>query len=552
MLFLIIGTVTSATYLVNNDRNSLDSIMADDNGVYKNIGTPTNYFFYADGDCQKAHCEEQQWFVKKRVGKKYTNEAVEKEKIFALVRTYRRHSVQKSFTNTICRIKSITTEKFMKYCLVINAWSGEEATDFRIACHGNAKRNTARSTPFIRTEKRVLKLMEDDLQEGNRPESTYDQGIDNSGGPFRCSSQSTQPRNQKQVLPVFYFNSGLNVEIYKQNYLELNVFKVYNIQQSIGRICCTNNETDVNEDELLKVVVEMRREEQKFIRNVVFTPDEYIVTAFDDQQLNDIEKLCVDQNKIIVMDTTFNVCDMWLTDIGYQNLRLVNDKGNHPWFYGPVLLHMRKTPETFSRFATEFLLANSKLRNLTYLGTDLERALFQGFKHVLPDLKSLLCVKHMSDRDKKKLTQLGAKGQKNFLADIYGINDGVVMELGLASAEDEDDFKAKLDSLKENWEDLAPTFHDWFSRNRGKQFIESVIESAREGSGLDGLFYNNAIESLHSILKMETGNKKLGIIELISKVKVIIQRQRTEEVRAVYQSGKYRLANDYNQFQVII
>ncbi|XP_057298383.1 uncharacterized protein LOC130629260 [Hydractinia symbiolongicarpus] len=461
--------------------------------------------------------------LKKRVGKKYTNEAVEKEKIFALVRTYRRHSVQKSFTNTICRIKSITTEKFMKYCLVINAWSGEESTDFRIACHGNAKRNTARSTPFIRTEKKVLKLMEDDLKKGNRPESTYGQGIDNSGGPFRCSSKSTQPRNQKQM---------------------------YNIQQSIGRICCTNNETDVNEDKLLKVVVEMRREEQKFIRNVMFTPDEYIVTAFDDQQLNEIEKLCVNQNKIIVMDTTFNVCDMWLTDIGYQNLRLVNDKGNHPWFYGPVLLHMRKTPETFSRFATEFLLANSKLRSLTYLGTDLERALFQGFKHVLPDLKSLLCVKHMSDRDKKKLTQLGAKGQKNFLADIYGINDGVVMELGLASAEDEDDFKAKLDSLKENWEDLAPTFHDWFSRNRGKQFIESVIESAREGSGLDGLFYNNAIESLHSILKMETGNKKLGIIELISKVKVIIQRQRTEEVRAVYQSGKYILANDYNQFQV--
>ncbi|XP_057299636.1 uncharacterized protein LOC130630239 [Hydractinia symbiolongicarpus] len=229
----------------------------------------------------------------------------------------------------------------MKYCLAINAWSDEESTDFCIACHCNAKRKTARPTPLIRTEKRVLKLMEDDLQKGNRPESTYDQGIDNSGGPFRCSSQSTQPRNQKQV---------------------------YNIQQSIGRICCTNNQTD-NEDEL-KVVGEMRREEQKFIRNVVFIPDEYIVTAFDDQQLNDIEKLCVDQNKLIVMDTTFNVCDMWLTDVGYQNFRLVNDKGSHPWFYGPVLLHMRKTPETFSRFATPILQKPLKFQHC-YLPKDL-------------------------------------------------------------------------------------------------------------------------------------------------------------------------------------
>lgn len=149
---------------------------------------------------------------------------------------------------------------------------------------------------------------------------------------------------------------------------------------------------------------------------------------------------------------------------------------------------MKKSAETFSQFASALIVANNNLHGLSYLGTDLEKALFQGFKSILPKLKSLLCVKHMSDRDKKKLTKINARGQRKIIADIYKTNDGVARELGLASAEDEEDFKAKLESLRDNWDDLAPTFYDWFSRTRAKQFIESVIDSAREGAGIDDLF----------------------------------------------------------------
>lgn len=268
-------------------------------------------------------------------------------------------------------------------------------------------------------------------------------------------------------------------------------------------------------DELLKVVAEMRNNDTSFIQNLVFTPNEYLVTAFDQEQLYDMELFCVREKKVFVMDTTFNVCDMWFTDIAYQNLRLVNDKGEHPWFSGPILLHMKKSAETFSQFASALIVANNNLHGLSYLGTDLEKALFQGFKSILPKLKSLLCVKHMSDRDKKKLTKINARGQRKIIADIYGTNDGVARELGLASAEDEENFKTKLESLRDNWDDLAPSFYDWFSRTRAKQFIESVIDSAREGAGIDDLFYNNAIESLHSLWKVECGNKKLSIVDII-------------------------------------
>ena len=49
-------------------------------------------------------------------------------------------------------------------------------------------------------------------------------------------------------------------------------------------------------------------------------------------------------------------------------------------------------------------------------------------------------MQHISDRDQKKLTSLKARGQKEIIADIYGTNDGYTRELGLASAEDEENF----------------------------------------------------------------------------------------------------------------
>ena len=136
------------------------------------------------------------------------------------------------------------------------------------------------------------------------------------------------------------------------------------------------------------------------------------------------------------------------------------------------------------------------------------------------------------------------------MADIYGRNDAILKELGLASAEDEVDFKIKVTSLEDKWEQLAPGFYDWFSTRRAKDFIEHVICSAREGSGIEDLFYNNAIESMHAVLKRETSGKKLSVVDAIATIKRFIEKQESGEVRALYQTGKFRLSGDYKQFQV--
>ena len=66
------------------------------------------------------------------------------------------------------------------------------------------------------------------------------------------------------------------------------------------------------------------------------------------------------------------------------------------------------------------------------------------------------------------------------LKDLYGDRANEVYEFGLAEAFDEDDFNAKLISLKPRWEKLCAGFYDWFVTHRKKEFTESVIRSARE------------------------------------------------------------------------
>ena len=42
--------------------------------------------------------------------------------------------------------------------------------------------------------------------------------------------------------------------------------------------------------------------------------DEYLVIAYSDAELSDIETLCVSGNNVLLFDTTFDVSNMWLSD----------------------------------------------------------------------------------------------------------------------------------------------------------------------------------------------------------------------------------------------
>ena len=64
------------------------------------------------------------------------------------------------------------------------------------------------------------------------------------------------------------------------------------------------------QDDILQVLTQMQKEESRFIRNIVLTPDEYLLKDYSDVELNNIETFCVNGNNVLKFDTTFDVCHM--------------------------------------------------------------------------------------------------------------------------------------------------------------------------------------------------------------------------------------------------
>ena len=100
-----------------------------------------------------------------------------------------------------------------------------------------------------------------------------------------------------------------------------------------------------------------------------------------ERQVEDVVKFCcTGQNTAVFgIDTTYNLCDMWVTDSCYRNKRLIgNDSGHHPVFLGPALFHFTKKDQTFTRFALELQASNPEMRKLKKISIDMEDAIFNG------------------------------------------------------------------------------------------------------------------------------------------------------------------------------
>ena len=71
-------------------------------------------------------------------------------------------------------------------------------------------------------------------------------------------------------------------------------------------------------------------------------------------------------------------------------------------------------------------------------------------KDLFINVKSMWFTQHMENNDAEKLHSLGVndKDCSCIMADIYGSQNEVLLQNGMADAENVDDFKARLDSLQ--------------------------------------------------------------------------------------------------------
>ena len=81
-------------------------------------------------------------------------------------------------------------------------------------------------------------------------------------------------------------------------------------------------------------------------------------------------------------------------------------------------------------------------------------------------------------------------------------------------------------------------------------FKDKVIEEARQGSNVNGLYYNKNTESMHFKEKTEQCYRLLSSTDVIGTLRKIVERQEDDELRALYGNRPYKLSKEYCRFSV--
>ena len=97
---------------------------------------------------------------------------------------------------------------------------------------------------------------------------------------------------------------------------------------------------------------------------------------------------------------------------------------------------------------------------------------------------------------------------------------------------------------------MCPGFYDWFQKKRGSDFVDSVIQSAREGSDVKDLYFQNDVEPMYFLEKLNQDFKKESTTIAIESLSQIPERQNLEEIRAIFHGGRYVLSQQYKKFSV--
>ena len=225
----------------------------------------------------------------------------------------------------------------------------DEVVEISCAPHGNPDSRQF-SKPYICTNPSVLVQM-DSLLENDTPSNVFHQLLNESGGPIFSTSLSTEPRNMTQVA---------NRKTVKKTSFALP-------QSDLERL------------------ISAQRDSSNPVCTVVVSGDTYIAFLYTEKQLKNIELFCCDPSDnnscVLGLDTTFKLCNMWITDTSYRIKRLLSSRAReNPMHLGPVTMHFTKYEETFRRFCVELISANPQLISLKKLGVDMEAAIFNGFQ----------------------------------------------------------------------------------------------------------------------------------------------------------------------------
>ena len=365
---------------------------------------------------------------------------------------------------------------------------------------------------------------------GKTPTECFDTVFEECGGVLNVTSCGSVPRNKKQVS---------------------------NIKSTLKPKC-------TERDPLFAVIEQCKQEEsqvQPFIRNVQGAPDAMCVLA-SDNQLHDVARFCCDPKlfSIFGIDPTFNLGEFSVTVTTYRHLQLLDRHTKKPpVFLGPMLIHQRKTAQSYHFLASSMVGLHPEVASIQAIGTDGEKQLGEGFKLQFRSCTHLLCFIHMKDCIVRKLRDIGICGAsgKPFLDEIFGVQEGTHRFTGLVDSGSPSDFDERLHRLESEWNKRereirssdTPLFYAWFTKYHSTDFKEHMLKPERIKAGLGdppAVYTNNANESANARIKAKVNYQKSDLKVFCNEMKSLVERQFRDVERAfTLDTGPYEVAPNY-------
>ena len=117
----------------------------------------------------------------------------------------------------------------------------------------------------------------------------YDLLLEEYGGPMLSQSVSNEPRNVKQIR-----------------------------NRQASKRAKSSTDRAVETDDLTKLLL-AQKDPNNYVQTVTVTEDRCIAFVYSDKQISALEFFCCtdDDASVLGIDTTFKLCDMWVTDTSY-------------------------------------------------------------------------------------------------------------------------------------------------------------------------------------------------------------------------------------------
>jgi hypothetical protein len=445
-------------------------------------------------------------------------------------RLYHVHGTDNDFHRMTAYVDSKNSSVTSSRCVVQYWFASGVEHSINIKAHGNSKIKTE---SYCRTHPSTLSAIKD-YGKDHAPKETITAIYTAEGGIIEANSVGKLPRNRQQVSN---YRRGATVPL-----------------------CSKKSQ----KDPLFMVMEQSKLCGETFVRIVTATPEPMCIMATDNQ-LRDLERFSTNPNSfcVVSIDPTFSLGDFSVTCLAYRHLLVIDRRTEQsPIMLGPILVHQRKTFQTYNFFCSSLIGLLPSLDKMLAFGTDGEEALAMAFEKQFKFAIHLRCFRHLKQNIHRKLTiDMGATEQQTseILSHIFGMKSGPKFFEGLVDAPDESSFDKKLEHLKSTWEEMfvadkqGLSFYSWFIKYHAKVIKTNMLKPVRQSAGFGdppAEFCTNDSEAINSTLKQFLNFQKLDWPVFNEKIKEFVLEQQSEVEKSVVGIGQYIIREEYLQFRV--